>query len=275
MSKGERFINPKDVGSHGKYWKETAGPRKEFSRSKLKKRLGTSIDVRLQEVANNMELDERQFYKASRIEDPALEEDSISHLHGESFIEGFLASKVRNLKGQEKVKVLDLGGGSGAYAEQIRQKFGNSVRVYTTGIRKEMAKLIRNQPEIFGRKVSTEAESLIKNKKLKKDDLKWRSIRQLSDYQEFDLILSTYGEMFYEEGSDHDKSVPDLLEMAIKKLKVGGLISISPVSDEPYYQKVFEQLKRQFQGKYRLTLEFVEDSVGDLCFKIHKEPLNP
>ena len=41
---------------------------------------------------------------------------------------------------EEKIKVLDIGGGAGIFANQLRQEFGEVIRVYTTGIRKKTAK---------------------------------------------------------------------------------------------------------------------------------------
>ena len=43
----------------------------------------------------------------------------------------------------EKVRVLDIGGGVGIYAEQLRKTFGDSIDVITTGLRKQPVRQFR------------------------------------------------------------------------------------------------------------------------------------
>lgn len=46
-------------------------------------------------------------------------------------------------KGKEKIKILIIGAGVGIFSEQIRQAFGNKVKVYSTGLSKKAVKEYR------------------------------------------------------------------------------------------------------------------------------------
>jgi len=63
--------------------------------------------------------------------------DSVSQLHGVSFLHEVIPSYIKNKKENQKVKILDNGGGGGVFAEQIRSTFGDRVEVMTTGLVKK------------------------------------------------------------------------------------------------------------------------------------------
>jgi hypothetical protein len=65
---------------------------------------------------------------------------NIDEVHKISFIKDVIPEFIKEKKNGEKVKILDIGGGFGFYADQIRSEFGEKVRVYTTGLIKNVAK---------------------------------------------------------------------------------------------------------------------------------------
>lgn len=124
-----------------------------------------------------------------RYEYPATRTDrKITELYGESVVEGVIPRMLALKKGDEKVCMLDIGGGAGVLAEQVRQAFGDRVKVYTTGMRKKPARAVRREEH--------EIDETLSNG-LRKDDLKWRSVLELHNYPEFDFIQDTYGEAYH------------------------------------------------------------------------------
>jgi hypothetical protein len=107
---------------------------------------------------------------------------SIEYLHGEFIILSVIPRLLKNKPVGYKLKILDNGGGIGVLTDQIRKRFGNEVEVYSTGLSKRVAKKYRKENDYPN---------------LHKNDLKWRSIEELSDFPEFDLIIDTFGELYY------------------------------------------------------------------------------
>jgi cyclopropane fatty-acyl-phospholipid synthase-like methyltransferase len=133
-------------------------------------------------------------YKTTRFEGregPYVDFD-VAWLHQQSFIRMAIPELIKEKSMGEKVTILELGSGAGVFAEQIRQEFGDAVKVYTTGLRKKAAKIARRtQPPGEVPHITTLPIQLNAN------DLKWRSISELSDFPEFDLIIDTIGEVEY------------------------------------------------------------------------------
>ncbi len=150
----------------------------------------------------------------------------VATIHGKSIyaeIEKRLAARQHG----HKIKVLDVGGGAGIYADNLCEKFQDNITVYTTGLRKGNALQYRRTQKI--------------QTPLRKTYLKWRSISELSNYPEFDIIIDTLGEFYYTTGDRQqiiqhlpkDKITPALEQYvycAIAKLKDGGLLSVAPLS---------------------------------------------
>lgn len=107
--------------------------------------------------------------------------DRINTLHG------FDLDKLVDyyLKRKSKVKILDIGAGAGFLTDQLREKFGKNAEVLSTGLSKQSARSFRIH---HGKG------------RLHDNDLKWRSVLELSDYPEFDIILDTWGEKTYTTG---------------------------------------------------------------------------
>ena len=161
----------------------------------------------------------------------------LEELHHEYFIRDTIPQLINNsLKG--KIKILDVGGGAALFAKQIRDAFGDKVEVFTTGLRKKAAKERRILSGV--------------SPKLHQNDLKWRSVSELHDFPEFDLIIDSYGEARW--GVDDFEEVRDYLVSISQKLLPGGHASIAvlPVS---YFGeqslKLFEEISNTHNVKIR------------------------
>ncbi len=187
------------------------------------------------------------YKSASRVEGVGGQDDDISSVHREWFVNLTIPKLITENPGR-KIKIMDLGGGNGMYAKQIRDTFGDKVEVFTTGLKKKAA----------------EKSLEINDKKAKpnKNDLKWRSILELHDFPEFDLIVDTYGEALYSLKMRSDVSVNDIskyFNAVSKKLLPGGHASIDfyPIfeMDQSLVEDVFRDLEKQcgvkisFEGK--------------------------
>jgi hydroxymethylpyrimidine pyrophosphatase-like HAD family hydrolase len=102
--------------------------------------------------------------------------------------------------------------------------------------------------------------------KLHTDDLKWRSIRELTDFPEFDLIIETNGEFYYSYGTERRKksavkdfdekkfvetifdSLYEQIRIRFAKLKKGGMASIYPIlfPSKTIIPKIEEKLKQEY-----------------------------
>lgn len=155
----------------------------------------------------------------------------IEDLHGVSFIEEVIPSLLEKKDSPDrKLRILDVGGGAGLYAKQIREKFPDKVKVYTTGLSKKTAK--EQNPDLH-----------------RKNDLRWRSIRELSDFEEFDLILDTYGEAHYGTNKklyDISPETEKYIDTVIKKLRPGGHASILMGMQVRVMEDFVTELERKF-----------------------------
>ncbi len=187
------------------------------------------------------------YKSASRVEGVGGQDDDISSVHREWFVKSTIPKFIAENPGR-KIKIIDLGGGNGLYAKQIRNAFGDKVEVFTTGLKKRAAE--------------KSLELNDKNAKPNKNDLKWRSILELHDFPEFDLIIDTYGEALYSLKLRRDVSVADIekyFNAVSKKLLPGGHASIDfyPIfeMDQSLVEDVFKDLEKQcgvkigFEGK--------------------------
>jgi SAM-dependent methyltransferase len=204
-------------------------------------------------VAKRYESESEQGYQypAARVESLGKDEPKLKRYHSESFID-WINNHLSLVKAGEKVLILDIGSGAGLYAEQLRSIFGNKIEVYTTGLRKKAANKLRthiNNQNVFFTFKSNNGVS----PKIHQNDLKWRSILELSDFPEFDLAIDTVGEFSYLE--DLDSSLKRYVVALLHKLKVGGHASISigsalevdsarlvldEIKEDPVYQHSFE-----------------------------------
>ncbi|GEM_PF-2646025 len=155
----------------------------------------------------------------------------LEKLHGISILDD-IEKRVGMAPNGRKIRVLDVGAGVGAFTEQIREKFGDRIKVYSTGLSKAAAKKFR-------KKVNSENSGWNLNGKISEelhpDDLKWRSVKQLSDFEEFDVIVDTVGEgtSYLKDGEGEvRKSLSEYLHIITRKLLPGGLASIVFMFDD-------------------------------------------
>ncbi len=180
-------------------------------------------------------------------------ENSVSELHGVSFIRNVIPELIKTKKNGEKVRILDSGAGAAFFTDEIRKAFGDKVEVFSTGLSKEVALAHRKKNKPVG------------EHELHPNDLKWYSILQLSDFEEFDLIIDTFGEYYYnvkQGGFNSDENYADTLDhltAVIKKLKPGGLASIVPTNAllDPSGVR-FQSMLQQLEEQYGVTTEILE-----------------
>lgn len=162
-------------------------------------------------------------------------------------------------KKQGKVKILDVGAGVGFFTEQIRKKFPDEVEVFSTGLSKKSARDYRK---------SEKNVNFAKN--LHPQDLKWRTILELSDFEEFDLIIDTFGEqanLIYKK--DAVKSFEKYLRAVLAKLKKGGWASIYPIHilDESQYKTETEEIISRLGKEHKVQITIFQDPDSDDIFR--------
>jgi len=157
----------------------------------------------------------------------------IERLHQQSFIQ-YVGDRLKEKEFSErKFRILDIGSGPGVYADQLREKFGDRIKIFTTGLSKRNARKYRHGEGI--------KDGLITSPRLPNNYLKWHSILELNHEdergvptEEFDLILNTVGEIPHGiRSGNQDKEIEyarAYLGMIIAKLRPGGLASIFPAS---------------------------------------------
>lgn len=138
------------------------------------------------------------------------------HYHSRSLIDSVIPKLLATNK---KVKILELGAGTCLATDEIKNKFPDEVKfgklkVYSTGLVKRTAQQQRAN---------------FKLEQLHRNDLKWRSVKQLSDFPEFHLIYETFGELKYSANSL--KSLKEYLTLICKKLMPGGFASIARINE--------------------------------------------
>ena len=154
--------------------------------------------------------------------------NSVNGSHGVDFMKDVIPGMIEKLKrndNKRKLKILDLGCGFGFFNDQLRARFRDGVDVYGTALVKtetnrrksEFYDKIKNGVMLID---TTKREQLLQELKpqLHQNDAKWRSVMEMSEYPEFDLIIDTSGEMLYAQYAD------EVFRAAIHKLQRGGLL---------------------------------------------------
>ncbi|PIZ94862.1 MAG: hypothetical protein COX81_02400 [Candidatus Magasanikbacteria bacterium CG_4_10_14_0_2_um_filter_37_12] len=154
---------------------------------------------------------------------------TVNSWHGLKFIGDVLPRKIAELRASgknRKLQVLNSGAGLGLYNAQIRESLGRDVNVIGTSLsnlrhnRKEIVEKTKNEvterqnqlsqhhPDKNIDPYSVKRKILIAHtleKKHKKIDQIRESVLELRDFEEFDVILDTYGELHYASKHDHEK----------------------------------------------------------------------
>ena len=248
------------------------------------------IDKKWQPAADDFFKDKVPSYsrlKESRLANDALDpmgvSESINEMHGVDFLNDVIPQMVQEVKERTKqknrrLKILDMGAGFGLFNDQIRSRFGKDVTVYGTSISKASAqrrkKALHDGIET-GLIPSTEhARDILEketNRQLNPNDAKWRSILEMEDYPEFDLIIDSSGEMLYS-----GKVVPDwpdsylgkVLVAAIRKLNPGGRFYIGRL--HPLDTDRMRGSKSWLEAEYGITIKHNPDSRWGSAFVITK-----
>ena len=231
MEELKKFLSKEELKQKAKEWQISTSSQE----SKKKKNNPSEQETHIQ-------------YRFNRVEGNQGYPFSINGLHGASFLEDVIPSLIEKKKKGEKVKILDIGAGAAFFADQIRKTFPNDVKVYSTGLSKKTAIDYRKEYKPEG------------EYKLNPNDLKWRSIFELTDFEEFDLIIETHGELEYiTKHSDalRDQTIIDYLTIIIKKLKIGGIASLAPlyvfaVASKGNFEDVLHSLEEKYQVKITL-----------------------
>lgn len=162
--------------------------------------------------------------------------------HGKDFIGKIIPetiARVRNRHPDQPARILDLGGGLSLVAAEIRKNFGKAVQVYTTMLNRPVAAEKRRQmvETRRGKVWPLKKDNIIASLPAELDarDGKWRSIEELTDYPEFDLMLDTYGELYYATVSSGFKVC---YMAAVRKLQVGGELHIARLENNLQYEAV-------------------------------------
>jgi hypothetical protein len=155
-----------------------------------------------------------------------------------------------------KIKVIDLGTGNGEYMDSLRKSFSREAKFYSTGISKRTAKKSRQDQNLGP---------------LHRNDLKWRSIEELDDRPEFDLIMSSFGELFYgtkpnPETTDIEKENPYKLATRLKKvmskLNDGGILTIAPIKHRKAFRRLIQKIA-ELQG-FDFEISFRKNYEGKM-----------
>lgn len=205
----------------------------------------------------------------------------INGFHGRSIIKDVIPSLIQR-KQSEKVKIIDVGAGACLYTEQIRKEFGDKVDVYSTGLRKKTAKQEREKiqagesPDFEEIRYITPHEGRIfwtPSTSLHPNDLKWRSILELSKHPEFDLILDTNGEL--RSAVNNLDYLKKYLSAVIIKLNSQGVASLAGVNLK--HDNLFRQISEELSGErpeQSLTSEAKLELLNRLLSKLQQRENN-
>jgi hypothetical protein len=182
--------------------------------------------------------------------------------HGIDFIGEVIPrhlSRLRQSGSNRPVAVLDLGCGLGIFNDQIRQAFGSAVVVYGTTLLRESSEKkrmkfalrdhLRGRPDLLA--VQEALQTM--GPTMHPNDGKWRSVRELQLEPEFDVIVDTFGELYYSGRDIYSQNFlvepfAASLEAAIQKLHFDGELYIGQLSDQEqrYVDSQVAVLREQF-----------------------------
>lgn len=185
----------------------------------------------------------------------------INEEHGEDFLNQVIPSiiqRVRDQGNKRKVRILDLGCGLGFFTDQIRKKFGNEVVVFGTSVENPVQpEVSANQKKSYIDFIKLHSEELPPGVELDElkdtihpNDAQFRSILEMRQFPEFDLIIDTSGEFLYSgKGFMPVDSYFDLvLTAALQKLASTGELYVSRVHPRDYAtMKNFKERNPQVQ----------------------------
>ena len=162
------------------------------------------------------------------------------------------------------VRILVLGGDVGFFNDEVRHNYGNKVEVFGTTIETAYSRK-RKRAIIEWLKTKSEFKEpetkdyLLKalQKDIHPNDRKWRSIVEMRDFPEFDMIIDTYGELKYSSAGkdiyDQGERLFDLtMKAALLKLLPGGDLYISDL-DKILEERNFNKFVGEKADEFTIT----------------------
>lgn len=162
--------------------------------------------------------------------------ESLESIHHINFFDNIdqRLNRLREASAERPIRVLVLGGDVALFNDELRARYGRQVDVVGTTIETAYSRIRKRaimqdlNDASKPRRLSDETRQYllsVLNNDIHPNDRKWRSIVQMRDFPEFDMIIDSYGEITYSapvsEGDD-----PTLFQLtmraALAKLLPGG-----------------------------------------------------
>lgn len=236
----ENFLGPDELKNSADSWQkmakelEPAGKNEQVKNYYGKKRIYREDIFTVDRVEGHVNTDEM--------------ERNIINIHQVSFIQEVIPKLRKELPKGKNLKILDVGAGTALFSDQLRKEL-EDVKVYSTGLSKQAANAHRKEKGYF---------------KMHPDDLKWRSILELSDFEEFDLIIDTFGELGYALwGKETEEAISILkryLMAVIRKLNPGGFASIT-YSRSRIPKELFENVIQEMNKIANINIEVIDSQI--------------
>lgn len=205
----------------------------------------------------------------------------INQEHGVDFLNEvipWVIQRVRDQGSSRKIRILDTGCGLGFFTDQIRDKFGQDVEVFGTSIENPV------QPEVSAQQKKGLIEYIRKlhivlpegikidelNEHIHPNDAKFRSVLEMRQFEEFDLIIDTSGEFLYSGKGfmPHESYFDSILRASLAKLRPQGELYVSRVHPRDF--RTVEDFKAR---NPQLEVEIGDRGENKTAFVIRKKEL--
>lgn len=200
-------------------------------------------------------------------------DQSIADVHGVDFITDVIPHTIQRVRQEHphrKVRILDTGAGLGLFADQVRHVFGDDVVMFGTGLgraesvqrKRDLLDRLRRPDKLTG--LTPEEKQFIlefAQDNIHPNDTKWTGLLDLHNFEEFDLIIDTFGEFHY---AKNEGDFGRLLGVALLKLRPGGQLYIANAS--PWLRRVIEEHSKQIKKSYHVDIE--ETATGAVFTKL-------
>lgn len=218
--------------------------------------------------------------------------------HGVDFLNEIIPEVIERVKNEgegRKARILDSGCGLGFACDQIRAKFGDNVKVFGTSLTRgsgitqrkrflidqlredskfkmtaclsdpiSVSERVRDLIlESIGRGLMVESDGS-ERRILHSNDGKWRSILEMTDYPEFDLIIDTFGELFYTDDvsyfkRDFNGNFHKVFCAALKKMRPGGRLFVASLKNGGQ-MRFIDNNKERLEKGFGVKIERKHDS---------------
>ncbi len=210
--------------------------------------------------------------------------ETLEQTHGVDFF-AEIEQRITHLKPGESVKVLILGGDTAFFNDELRRRFGDSVDVYGTTLETAYSRIRKRD---IVQKIQDKNNPLHLSEGLREylmdtlsadihpNDRKWRSIVQMANFPEFDMIIDTFGEIRYSSSSSEEGGAR-LFELtmraALLKLQPGGNLYIADVNEDLQKGNI-ETYVGTAANEFEITQTHQRDfgtKQAGLAYTIHRE----